>query len=64
MCLQYFSNEKEFKKFLKEIKTKRSLLEQIFSLKNDYKGAIKYKVVTILGIPLYIKPKKKEVVNG
>lgn len=64
MCLQYFSNEKEFKKFLKEIKTKRSLLEQIFSLKNDYKGAVKYKVVTILGIPLYIKPKKKEVVNG
>ena len=64
MFLQYFYDEKEFKKFLKEIHSKRNFLEQIFSLKNDYKGAIKYKVVTILGIPLYIKPKKKEVVNG
>jgi len=61
MCLQYFSNEKEFKKFLKEIKTKRSLLEQIFSLKNEYKDAIKYKVVTVLGIKFYIKPKRSVV---
>ena len=60
MCLQYFTNKKEFKKFLKEIKTKRSLLEQIFSLKNEYKGAIKYKVITILGLKFFIKPKKKE----
>ena len=60
MCLQYFSNEKEFKKFLKEIRTKRSFLEQIFSLKNEYKDAIKYKVVTILGFKIFIKPKRKE----
>lgn len=59
LCLQYFTNEKEFKKFLKEIKTKRSFLEQIFSLKNEYKDAIKYKVVTILGFNFYIKPKKR-----
>ena len=56
LCLQYFSNEKEFKKFLKEIKTKRSFLEQIFSLKNEYNDAIKYKVVTILGIQIKLKP--------
>ena len=60
LCLQYFSNKKEFKKFLKEIHTKRSFLEQIFSLKNEYKDAIKYKVVTVLGIKFYIKPKKKD----
>ena len=64
MCFQYYSNETEFKKFLKKIKTKRNFFEQIFSLKNEYKDAVKYKVVTILGIPLYIKPKKKEKVNG
>ena len=64
MCLQYYSSEKEFKKFLKDMKTKRDFFEQIFSLKNEYKGAIKYKVVTILGIPFYIKPKKKEKANG
>ena len=64
MCLQYYSREKEFKKFLKDMKTKRDFFEQIFSLKNEYKGAIKYKVVTILGIPFYIKPKKKEKANG
>lgn len=61
MCLQYFSNEKKFKKFLKEILTKRSFLEQIFSLKNEYKDAIKYKVVTILGARFYIKPKRKRL---
>ena len=59
LSLQYFTNEKEFKKFLKEIKTKRSFLEQIFSLKNEYKDAIKYKVITILGFKFYIKPKKR-----
>lgn len=64
MCLQYYSSEKEFKKFLKDMKTKRDFFEQIFSLKNEYKGAIKYKVVTILGISFYIKPKKKEKANG
>ena len=47
MCLQYFSDEKETEKFLKEIKTKRSFLEQVFSLKNEYKDVIKYKVVTV-----------------
>ncbi len=60
MCLQYFADEKEFKKSLKEIKTKRTLLEQILSFKNEYKNAIKYKVVTIFGLKLYIKPKKKK----
>lgn len=60
MCLQYFSNEKEFKKFLKEIRTKRSFLEQIFSLKNEYNDAIKYKVVTVLGIQIKLKPKRKK----
>ena len=59
MCLQYFSNEKEFKKFLKNFKTKRSFLEQIFSLKNEYKDAVKYKVVTIIGLKFYIKPKPR-----
>jgi len=59
MSRQYFVDEKEFKKFLKKMHTKRSFLEQIFSLKNEYKDAIKYKVVTILGINFFIKPKRK-----
>ena len=59
LCLEYFDNEKEFKKFMKKLRTPRSFFENVFSLKNYYDGAIKYKVITILGIKLYLKPKKK-----
>ena len=64
LCRKYYSDEKEFQNFLKKINTKRSFAEQIFSIKNRYKGSIKYKVITILGIPIYIKFKKKEKING
>lgn len=56
---QYFDNEKEFKAFIKIIKRKRSFLKQIFSIKNEYNDAIKYKIITVLGFDFKIKPKKK-----
>ncbi len=59
ICLHYFSDKIEFKKFLKNIRPKRSFLEQIFSIKNENKSAIIYKVITILGFKYFIKPKKK-----
>lgn len=58
-CLQYFSDEKEFNNILKNFKTKRNFLQQIFSIKNDYKNTIKYKVITILWMRFYIKTKRK-----
>lgn len=60
LCMQYFNTEKEFKKFIKEKRKKRSFIENIFSLKNQRKGAIKYKAITILGFTFLIKPKKRE----
>ncbi|MGN1153133.1 MAG: glycosyltransferase [Candidatus Gastranaerophilaceae bacterium] len=62
LCLQYFSSEKEFKKFIQEARTNRNFIENIFSLKNKRKGAIKYKVVTILGVEFKMKPKEKKEV--
>ena len=59
LCMQYFNTENEFKKFIKEKRKKRSFIENIFSLKNQRKGAIKYKAVTILGFTFLIKPKRK-----
>ena len=58
LCLEYFTDEKELKKFLDKTWTKRSFLEKIFSSKNENKGAVKYKVITILGFKFFIKPKK------
>ncbi|MBP3847023.1 glycosyltransferase [bacterium] len=59
-CMQYYTDKNEFNTFLKEMRTKRSFWEEIFSLKNEYKDAIKYKVVTIFGFKFYIKPKKRK----
>lgn len=53
-CAEILS-EQEYKKFLKETKGKRSFMEQIFSIKNQKVNGVKFKVVTILGIPFEIK---------
>ena len=55
------SRKKEFKKFVNKQRAKRSFIENIFSLKNQVKGAIKYKAVTILGFTFLLKPKRKVV---
>lgn len=63
---EYASKDKRFivlsqeNQGLSVARIKRSFLEQIFSLKNKYKDAIKYKIVTVLGIKFYIKPKKRK----
>ena len=60
-CLKYLT-PKEYKKMLNEVKYKHtSLLEFIFSLKNEQEFGIKRKVITILGIRIKIKPKPKKV---
>lgn len=61
LCMQYFDSKKEFKKFVNKQRAKRSFIENIFSLKNQVKGAIKYKAVTILGFTFLLKPKRKVV---
>ena len=45
---------------LKSAKRKRKFIENIFSLKNKRENAIKYKVLTILGIRFVIKPKQNK----
>ena len=57
--MQYFASKKEFKKLLNQIKKRRSFIENIFSIKNHMKDAIKYKAITILGLTFLIKSKKK-----
>jgi glycosyltransferase involved in cell wall biosynthesis len=47
---EYFSSDREFKTFLRKAKTKRTFIENIFSLKTRTKEGIKYKVVTIFGL--------------
>lgn len=60
MSKNYFKNNKEFKKYC----SKRTLMEKIFSLKNEYDGAVKLKAVTILGFTFHIKPKKQSLANS
>ena len=43
----------------KRKKTKTSFIKNIFSIKNEYSGNKKYKVIMVLGIKLKIKVKKK-----
>ena len=60
-CLKYLT-PKEYKKMLHLVKYKHtSLLEFIFSLKNEQEFGIKRKVITILGIRIKLKPKPKTV---
>ena len=59
LCKQYFKTNKEFKKWLKKTKTRRNLIENIFSLKNQKIEGVKHKAVTILGYTFLIKPKQQ-----
>ena len=59
---QYFTSEKEYLIYKKKMLQKKSFLKQIFSIQNEYRGAIKYKSLTILGIKFYLKSKKKSLV--
>lgn len=58
-CAEELSVE-EYKKFLKKTKGNRSCIEQIFSIKNQKVNGVKFKIVTILGIPFEIKRKKEK----
>jgi len=58
MAKKYFDTEKEFKKFIKQIKTKRNFLETIFGVINQKENGIKRKIITILGIQIKLKPEK------
>ena len=58
MCKEILPNE-EFKKMLHKAQSNNSFLEFLFSLKNERKFGIKYKVITILGIKIKLKPNKK-----
>jgi glycosyltransferase involved in cell wall biosynthesis len=51
--------QEKIKKLLFPQKEKRSLLKQIFSVRNKYKNGIKYKVLTIFGINIKFKVKQK-----
>lgn len=57
-CKEILTDD-EYKKMLFKAKTHNSFLEFFFSLKNERKFGIKYKVITILGIKIKLKPKKK-----
>lgn len=59
MCQEILS-QKEYKKMLYKAKSHNSFLEFFFSLKNEQKLGIKYKVITILGIKIKLKPKQKK----
>ena len=59
LCKQFFSSGRDYKKFLKELKKQKKFMQQIFSIKNEYADAIKYKVITIFGMKIYLKPKKR-----
>ena len=59
LCRKYFYPKEEFEKFLKRKRVKRKFIENIFSIKNETKDAIKYKVITVLGMSFYIKPVPK-----
>ena len=60
LCERFFSSGRDYKKFLKELKKQKSFIEQIFSIKNEYIDVIKYKVITIFGVKIYLKPKGRE----
>ena len=61
LCLQYFNSNQEFKVFRNKFLPKRKFVEHIFSLKNEYRNAIKYKVLTIFGLKIQIKSKAKTI---
>lgn len=50
---------KEYRKMLAMTKRKDSPLEFLFSLKNEKRFGVKYKVITVLGFKIKIKPKEK-----
>ncbi len=58
LSMQYFDSKEEFNTFKKRVIRRNNFLEEIFSIKNEYKDAIKYKEITILGAKIHIKPKK------
>lgn len=50
-------NKDGYKKFKEKIKGDFSILENIFSLKNQKTYGVKHKVVTVLGMHFFLKPK-------
>lgn len=61
MCKKMLS-PKDYKQMIYKSRRKNTFLESFFSLKNERKLGIKYKVITILGIKIKLKPKKKSEV--
>jgi len=53
-------NKQEYIKFLLKTASGNSFAENIFSLKNERRNAIKYKVLTILGLKFKMVPKMNE----
>ena len=51
-------SNKEYKKFIKLITKKKTLLENIFSVKNKTEDGVKRKILTILGIQFEINSGK------
>lgn len=56
MCKQYLSEE-NIRIMIKNLKRKRSFLENIFSLKNKRENGVKYKIITILGLSFTLSRK-------
>jgi glycosyltransferase involved in cell wall biosynthesis len=54
---EYFPTDKEFKKFQSD--TQKKFIHQIFSVKRRRIMEIKYLIITILGMEILIKPRKR-----
>lgn len=63
LCQQYFTSKCEYKRFISHLKSKRSFVENIFSIKNKDINAVKHKVITILGLEIKKRIKPKHIVN-
>lgn len=59
ISLNYFNSVRELKKTARRKRRNRKFIEEIFSIKGEMIGAIKYKAVCILGFVFYIKPAPK-----
>ncbi len=56
-CAKEILTKREYIKFLIRTSNGNSFFETILSLKNERKNAVKYKVITVLGIKFRIKPR-------